>query len=79
MLQVGRLRVRILKRSLDFLIDLIFSTGAEIATGYGLDDRDVGIRVLIGSRIFSFPRRPDRLWDPPSPGSSFPGGEATEA
>jgi hypothetical protein len=24
-----------------------------IATGYGLDDREVGIRVLAGSRIFS--------------------------
>jgi hypothetical protein len=31
-----------------------------IATGYGLDDRGVGVRVLVGSRIFSSPRRPDR-------------------
>jgi hypothetical protein len=28
-----------------------------IATGYGLDDRGVGVRVLVGSRIFSSPRR----------------------
>jgi hypothetical protein len=34
-------------------------------TGYGLDDRGVGVRVPVGSRIFSYPRRPDRLWDPP--------------
>jgi hypothetical protein len=33
-----------------------------ITTGYGLDDRRVGIRVPVGSRIFSSPRRPDWLW-----------------
>jgi hypothetical protein len=32
-----------------------------IATGYGLDERGVGVRVPVGSRIFSFPNRPDRL------------------
>jgi hypothetical protein len=37
-----------------------------IATGYGLDDRGVGVRVSVGSRIFSSPRRPDRLWGPPN-------------
>jgi hypothetical protein len=37
-----------------------------IATTYGLDDRGVGFRVPVGSRIFSSPRRPDRLWGPPS-------------
>jgi hypothetical protein len=35
-------------------------------TGYGLDDRGVGVRVPVGSRIFSSPRRPDQLWGPPS-------------
>jgi hypothetical protein len=33
-----------------------------IATGYGLGDREVGVRVPVGSRIFSSVRRPDRLW-----------------
>jgi hypothetical protein len=33
-----------------------------IATGYGLDDRGVGVRVPLGSRIFSSPRRPDPLY-----------------
>jgi magnesium-transporting ATPase (P-type) len=33
-----------------------------ITTGYGLDDRGFGVRVLVGSRIFSSPRRPDRLF-----------------
>jgi hypothetical protein len=37
-----------------------------IATGYGLDDRGVGIRVPVRSRIFSSPRRTDWLWGPPS-------------
>jgi hypothetical protein len=35
-----------------------------IATGYGLDDRGIGVRVPVVSRIFSSPRRPDRLLDP---------------
>jgi hypothetical protein len=35
-----------------------------IATGYWLDDWWVGARVPIGSRIFSSPSRPDRLWGP---------------
>jgi hypothetical protein len=34
-------------------------------TIYGLDDRGVGFRVRVGSRIFSSPLRPDRLWGPP--------------
>jgi hypothetical protein len=37
-----------------------------IATGYGLDDRGVGVRVPEGSRIFSSPNRPDWLWGPPN-------------
>jgi hypothetical protein len=37
-----------------------------IATGYGLDDREVGVRVPVGSRIFTCPCRPDRLWGAPN-------------
>jgi hypothetical protein len=33
-----------------------------IATSYGLDDREVGIRDAVRSRIFYSPERPDRLW-----------------
>jgi hypothetical protein len=48
-----------------------------IATGYGLDDREVGVRDPVGSRIFSSPRRPDRFWGPASypmgTGGSLPG------
>jgi hypothetical protein len=55
-----------------------------IATGYGLDDRGVGVRVPVGSRIFSSPSRPDRLWPSPiqwvpwalSPGVKRPGLES---
>jgi hypothetical protein len=32
------------------------------ANGYWLDDRGVGVRVPVGSRIFNSPYRPDRLW-----------------
>jgi hypothetical protein len=35
-----------------------------IATSYGLDDREDGVRVPIGSRIVSSPSHPDRLWGP---------------
>jgi hypothetical protein len=37
----------------------------DIATGYGLDDQGVGVRVSVESRIFSSSHRPDRLWGPP--------------
>jgi hypothetical protein len=36
-----------------------------IATGYGIDG-GVRVRFPIGARIFSFPRRPDQFWGPPS-------------
>jgi hypothetical protein len=35
-----------------------------IVTGYGLDDRGVGVRAPVGSRIFSSPCRPERLCGP---------------
>jgi hypothetical protein len=37
-----------------------------IATGYGLDDGVVGVRIPVGSRIFSSPLRQDQLWGPSS-------------
>jgi hypothetical protein len=37
-----------------------------IATGYGLDNGGVGVRVPVGPRIFSSPRRPDGFWGPNS-------------
>jgi hypothetical protein len=61
-----------------------------IATGYGLDYRGVGVRVPVGSRIFSSPRSSDRLWGSPnllssglpgalSPGVKQPGREANHS
>jgi hypothetical protein len=50
-----------------------------VATGYWLDDRGVGVRVSVVSRIFTSRSRPDRLWGPPnllsngSPGLLFSG------
>jgi hypothetical protein len=35
-----------------------------IATGYGLNDGVVGVRVQVGSRIFSSSRLPHRFWGP---------------
>jgi hypothetical protein len=54
-----------------------------IATSYGLNDRGVGVRVPLGSRIFSSSRRPDRLWGPPNLlsvgyGGLLPGGQSNQ-
>jgi hypothetical protein len=37
-----------------------------IGTGYGLDDWGVSVRLPLGFRILSSPRRPDQLWGLPS-------------
>jgi hypothetical protein len=42
-----------------------------IATGYGLNDRGVRVRVLVWTRLFSSSRRPHRLWGRPI---SYPTG-----
>jgi hypothetical protein len=34
-----------------------------IATGYGLDDRGVGVQVPLVARFFSFSHHPYRLWN----------------
>jgi hypothetical protein len=44
-----------------------------IATGYGLDGRGVGVRVLVEVRFVSSSRRPD----PCLIGGSFPGGKGS--
>jgi hypothetical protein len=51
-----------------------------IATGYGLDDREVGVRFPGWSKIFPSPRRPDGFWGSPNLlsngyGGLFPGGK----
>jgi hypothetical protein len=55
-----------------------------IVTDYGLDEWRFGVRILVGSRIFYSPHRPDRLQGPPnllsnSSRGSFPGGKAARA
>jgi hypothetical protein len=59
-------------------------SAVDIATGYGLDDRKVGVRVPVGSRIITSPCHPDRLWGPPNLlyngyRELFPGGKAAGA
>jgi hypothetical protein len=54
------------------------------ATGYGLHDGGVAVRVPVGSRIFSSRSRPDRFCEPPSLLSNgyrglFSGGKAAGA
>jgi hypothetical protein len=44
-----------------------------IATGYGLDEQGVGVRVPEGERIFISPCRSDRLWGPPSLSNGYRG------
>jgi hypothetical protein len=56
-------------RTLQFLLTtqhLIGEPGSAvgIATGYGLDDQGVGVRVPVEARIFTSPCRSDRLWGP---------------
>jgi hypothetical protein len=55
-----------------------------IATGYGLEDWEVGVWVPVWSRIFTSPCRPDRHWGPPNLlhkgyRELFPGGKAAGA
>jgi hypothetical protein len=47
-------------------VSLSWDSTVSIATGHGLDNQGVGIQVPVGPQIFSFPRRPARLWGPPS-------------
>jgi hypothetical protein len=47
------------------------NTVVGIATGYGLDDRGVRVWVPVGSKIFSSPRRSDRLRGSPNKLSSW--------
>jgi hypothetical protein len=50
-----------------------------IVTGYGLEDGGVGVRVPVGSRIFSSPHRSDRLLGRSSLLSSGYQGKAARA
>jgi hypothetical protein len=66
--------IRISKIYSWFLVSFVlFSCGSVvgIATGYGLFDREVGVRVTVGSRILSSPYRPDDSGIHPT---SFPMG-----
>jgi hypothetical protein len=40
------------------------ASAAGIATDYGLDERGIGVRVPVETRIFTSLCSPDRLWAP---------------
>jgi hypothetical protein len=42
-----------------------------IETGYELDEREVGVRVPVGSRIFTTSYSPDRLWGSTQPSKQW--------
>jgi hypothetical protein len=57
---------------------------ASIATSYGLDNREVGVQVPVGSRVFSSPivqtsSEVHPTFYPMGTGGSFPGGKAAGA
>jgi hypothetical protein len=49
-----------------FIISRSQNSAVGIATDYGLEDREVGIRVPVGSRIIFYPQHLDRLLGPPN-------------
>jgi hypothetical protein len=49
-----------------------------IATGYGLQHRGIGIRLPVVLRMFIPQHRPDRLWGPPIPYPVGTGSKAAE-
>jgi hypothetical protein len=55
--------IRTFHNKCETIIDL---SAVDIATGYGLDGRRVGIRVPVGVRFIHSPLRLDRFWGPPS-------------
>jgi hypothetical protein len=60
------LRGNLKKQISNETVNALVTTGVCIATGYGMDDRGVAVRVPVGSTIFYSPYRPDRLWGPSS-------------
>jgi hypothetical protein len=66
-LRHGYLCVRLLSFCVVLCVGMSRDSAVDIATGYGLDDRGVGVRVPVESRILSSPRRPDRLWSSTQP------------
>jgi hypothetical protein len=77
--------VKLREQSLEIIIIIVSRDNTVgITAGYGLAGRGVGVRVQVGARFFTFPRRPDRMWGPPDLLSngyrcSFPGSKAAGA
>jgi hypothetical protein len=70
--------------SITFITDPTQWTFFRIRYPHVLYDRGFGVQVPVGSRIFTSPHRPDRLWGTPSLLSngywgSFPGSKASNS
>jgi hypothetical protein len=59
-----------------YIYILNLDRGVEIATRYWRDDREVGVRVPVESRNFSYPSRPNRHWVHPASYPMSTGGKA---
>jgi hypothetical protein len=70
-----------------YLLHIYNDSSVGIETGYGMDDREVGVQVPVGSRIFTSPYGPGGLGGHPNrlatgrgegsfPRVTRPGGEA---
>jgi hypothetical protein len=71
----------VLLKNKQFYFFMTRDSSVGIATGYGLDGRGVGVRVPVGSRIFSSQHSPDHFGTHPASypmgtRSSLPGGKA---
>jgi hypothetical protein len=51
---------------INYVLEIKFGTKTGIAADYRLDERGVGVRVLVRQRIPNYPYCPDRLWGPPT-------------
>jgi hypothetical protein len=74
----------VLKNLCSFMPERSLDSSVGIVTDYGLDDREVGVRVPEGSKVFSSPNCPDQLWGSPNLISNgyqglFPGVKAAGA
>jgi hypothetical protein len=65
MVGCNRNTLRFIRSDLTKIINCIGGV-VSVAIAFGLDNREVGVKVLVGSRILTSPYPPDQLWGPPN-------------